>query len=80
MKQREPYTPSTEEVRRDYQWGVTSCGCCGGELKEDAEQFDRWLQTMLSKAWDQGAADVLCAKEFFTTARNPYPKWKINEQ
>lgn len=74
------YTPTTEEVRRDYQWGVTSCQCCGGELDEDADQFNRWLSTMLSKAWDQGAADVLYAKESFSVTNNPYLKWEINEQ
>lgn len=41
--------PTTEEVRRNYQYGKSNCGCCMGEFEEDAAEFDRWLEETINE-------------------------------
>lgn len=55
---RSEYTPTTDEVRDDYQWGRHACGCCAERLPEDLEAFDRWLaehdRQVAERAWGEG--------------------------
>ena len=37
------YVPTTEEVRDNYTYGASACGCCAEYRDEDYKKFDLWL-------------------------------------
>lgn len=63
------YTPTTEQVRDDYQ----RCGCDRCSLTDDSDladehaEFDLWLaehdRELQAEAWDDGQRDQLEAQE-----------------
>lgn len=42
--------PTMEEVRKAFQLGVTTCGCCAYIAAEDAEEFDRFIAKVRADA------------------------------
>ena len=36
------YVPTTEEVRDNYTYGASACGCCAEYRDEDYKKFDIW--------------------------------------
>lgn len=66
------YTPTTEEVRDDYQWGVHACGCCAERKESDAEAFDRWLSAERRKWQAEALRDAAGIIPEFPEPDNPY--------
>lgn len=59
------YTPTTEEVRKNWQENRNLRGGVIGMFS--IEQFDRWLAEVKAQAWDEGYESVT-----ITTVANPY--------
>ena len=51
---KEPYTPTTEEVRHAILYVVERLEYQGHPLPGGVEGFDRWLASVKAEAWDKG--------------------------
>ena len=58
MSDQQPYTPTTEKVRRRYATAVYEFSI-GGAVPDPDPEFDRWYQAEIAAAEQRGAARAL---------------------
>jgi hypothetical protein len=75
--QNEAYTPTTEEVRSQYQergnlgW-LPNVDPYNFDKQAMRDEFDRWLRKVKAKAWDEGWVDGACTPGQHPREFNPY--------